>query len=123
MMNKRFNRVIRLLIVVGILSCVSCNSLRVYVSDKIPPSFTFNVGRFAECCTDFKVFAVFEEGSDHALWKIVARDIVYRNEADSLVIHYGTIPDRFVQEIPQSGPPPQLVSGKQYLAVARRTSS
>jgi hypothetical protein len=111
------------LVVLGGLACLSCNGLRVYVGNTVPPDFTFNAGRFAECCTDFRQFAVFEEGSDKPLWRIKASNtIVDRREARSLVIHYGKLPGRFEQEIPASGEPPPLVSGKTYLAIAGDTS-
>ena len=109
------------LIVLGGLTCLSCNGLRVYVNN-IPPDFTFNAGPFAECCTDFRLFAVFEEGSDRPLWRIASKTIVDRTEANSLVIHYGKLPGRFEQEIPASGEPPPLVAGKTYLAVAGGTN-
>jgi hypothetical protein len=115
-------RIIASLIVLGALGCLSCNGLRVYVSNKVPPDFTFNAGRFAECCTDFRLFAVFEEGSDTPLWRIASKTIVYRTEANSMLIHYGKLPDRFEQEIPTSGEPPPLVGGKTYVAVAGGTS-
>jgi len=88
----------------------------------VPPDFTFNAGRFAECCTDFRLFVVFEEGSDKPLWRIASKTIVGRTEANSMLIHYGKLPDRFEQEIPASGEPPPLVGGKIYLAVAGGTS-
>ena len=116
--KDRLSRRRRLLIVVGLLSFSSCHGLRVYVSDKPPPSFTFDVGSLAECCTEFTTFAVFEEDSNRQLWRIVTKTIVTRNQADALTIQYGQVPDRFVQEIPESGAPPQLVAGKPYLAVA-----
>ena len=116
--RDRLSRRLRLLIFVGLLSSSSCNGLRVYVSDKTPPSFTFDVGTLAECCTDLAIFAVFEEDSDRQLWRIVAKTIVTRNQTDALTIQYGQVPDQFVQEIPESGAPPQLVPGKPYVAVA-----
>jgi hypothetical protein len=120
---NRLNRgVILYLITLGALGCLSCNGLRVYVDDRIPPTFSFNAGRFAECCTDFRIFAVFEEGSDRPIWRIIAKTIVDRTEASSLVIQYGKLSDRFEQEIPASGVPPPLVAGKRYFAVAGGTS-
>ena len=111
------------LIVLGGLACLSCNGLRVYVGNTVPPDFTFNAGIFAECCTDFRLFVVAEEGSDRPLWRIIAsKTIVDRTEANSLVIHYGKLPGRFEQEIPPSGEPPPLVGGKTYLAVAGGTN-
>ena len=97
---------------------MSCNGLRVYVTNKIPADFTFNAGRFAECCTDFRVFAVFEEGSNEPLWRIASKTTVDRIKSNSLIIHYGKIPDNFEQEIPEVGGPPPLVPGKTYLAIA-----
>jgi len=112
-------RIVISLITLGGFACLSCNGLRVYVGNTVPPDFTFNAGRFAECCTDFRIFAVFEEGSDTPLWRIMAsKTIVDRAEANSMVIHYGRVPDWFEQEIPASGEPPSLVGGKTYLAVA-----
>ena len=123
MQNKLFTRgAILSLIIVCVLGCLSCNGLRVYVDDKVPPTFTFHAGRFAECCTDFKIFAVFEEDSDRPLWKIIAKTIVDRREAGAMVIQYGRLPERFGQEIPASGEPPPLIAGKRYVAVAGGTS-
>jgi hypothetical protein len=106
----------------GGLASLSCNGLRVYVGDTVPPVFTFNAGRFAECCTDFRLFAVFEEGSRTTLWRIASKTVVERTEAKSLIIQYGKLPGRFEQEVPASGEPPPLVAGKTYLAVAGGTS-
>jgi hypothetical protein len=122
MRKNALKHFVRLLMGVILLSCSSCHALRVYTNDKVPPSFTFSVGAFAECCTDFRVFAVFEEESKLELWRIVANTVVDRNEAGRLTIQYGKLPDRFVQEIPASGPPPQLTPGKHYVAVAGGTS-
>jgi len=107
-----------ILIVLGVLANSSCNSLRLYVSKTIPPDFTFNVGSFAECCTTFYAFAVFEENSKTPLWRIASEKTVQRAEANSMVIHYGRVPKNFEQEIPTSQEPPQLIEGKTYLAVA-----
>jgi hypothetical protein len=115
-------RMVATLILIAGLSLVSCNGLRVYVGKTVPPDFTFNAGSFAECCTDFRIFAVFEEGSETPQWRIVADHVVRRSEARSLVIHYGKVPDRFQQEIPTAGEPPPLVEGKRYLAIAGETS-
>ena len=104
------------------LVCVSCNSLRVYVTKTLPPDFSFNAGRFAECCTNFALFAVFEQGSDKPLWKVSSKKTVERDQANSLVIHYGKIPQGFEQEIPAAGEPPPLMEGKTYVAVAGGTS-
>lgn len=104
------------------LLCVSCNSLRVYVTKTLPPDFSFNVGPFAECCTNFAQFAVLEQGSDKPLWKISAKEVVEREQANSLVIHYGKLPTGFEQEVPTAGEPPPLVEGKTYLAIAGGTS-
>lgn len=115
--------IVATLVLIAGLSLVSCNSLRVYVGKTVPPDFTFNAGTFAECCTNFRLFAVFEEGSETPLWKIVAsKRVVERSEANSLMIHYGKVPDRFQQEIPTAGEPPPLVEGKRYLAIAGETS-
>jgi hypothetical protein len=104
------------------LVCASCNSLRVYVTKTLPPDFSFNAGQFAECCTNFALFAVFEQGSDKPLWKISSKKTVEREQANSLVIHYGKIPTGFEQQVPMAGEPPPLVEGKTYLAVAGGTS-
>ena len=115
--------IVATLVFIAGLSLVSCNSLRVYVGKTVPPDFTFNAGIFAECCTDFRLFAVFEENSQTPLWKIVAsKRVVERSEANSLMIHYGKVPDRFQQEIPTAGEPPALVEGGHYQAVAGGTS-
>ena len=118
MMNRRVNHAIRLSIIISAFSCVSCHGLRVYVNDKAPPAFTFDVGSFPECCTEFTTFAVFEEDSNRLLWRIVAKTIITRNQTDSLKIEYGKVPDKFLQEYPQAGAPAELVADKHYLAVA-----
>jgi hypothetical protein len=111
------------LVLIAGLSLVSCSGLRVYVGKTVPAEFTFGAGRFAECCTDFDTFAVFEEGSKMPLWRIVAsKQIVGKSEADSLSILYGKVPDRFQQATPASGEPAPLVEGKQYLAIAGSAS-
>jgi hypothetical protein len=107
-----------ILIVLGVLANSSCNGLRLYVSKTIPPDFTFDVGSFAECCTYFSAFAVLEEGSKTPLWRITSKKTVHRTEANSMVIHYGKVPNGFDQDIPTAQEPPQLVEGKTYLAVA-----
>lgn len=107
-----------ILIALGVLVNSSCNSLRLYVSKTIPPDFTFDVGSFAECCTNFNAFAVLEEGSKTPVWRITSKKTVQRAEANSLVIHYGKVPNGFDQDIPTAQEPPQLVEGKTYLAVA-----
>src|SRR6185295_14017320 len=99
-----------------------CHGLRVNVSKTVPPDFTFNVGSFAECCTDFRIFAVFEKDSESPIWKIVAKPVVEKSEAKSLTIRYGRVSDRFQQEIPAAGEPPPLVEGKSYEAVAGWTN-
>ena len=106
------------LIVLGALASSSCNSLRLYVSDTIPPDFTFNVGSFAECCKTFDAFAVLEENVKDPLWRIVSEKTVQAAEANKMVIHYGKVPKGFEQKIPKLEEPPQLVEGKTYLAVA-----
>jgi len=111
-----------LLITLGGLASLSCNGLRVYVGNTVPPDFTFNAGSFAECCTDFRIFAVFEEGRSTPLWRIASETIVERAEFNSMVIHYGRVPDRFKQEMPASGEPPPLIGGKTYEALAGGTS-
>ena len=100
------------------LASASCNSLRVYVTNTIPPDFTFNAGPFAECCTHFSVFAVFEEGAEKPFWRIASKKRIERTEANSMVIHYGKVPNGFDQEIPLAAEPPQLMEGKTYVAVA-----
>ena len=104
------------------LVCASCNGLRVSVTRTLPPDFSFNAGRFAECCTNFAQFAVLEQGSEKPLWKISSKHAVEREQANSLVIHYGKIPAGFEQQVPTAGEPPPLVEGKTYLAVAGGTS-
>ena len=115
-------RILATLILITGLSLVSCTGLRVDVSNTVPPDFTFHVGSFAECCTNFAAFAVFENDSKTLIWKIVANPIVERVEANSMVIHYGKVSDRFRQEVPTAGEPPPLVEGKRYEAVAGWTS-
>lgn len=122
MTTRAMRSIMVTLILVAGLSLVSCKGLRVYVGKTVPPDFTFNAGSLAECCTDFKIFAVFEEGSETPQWRIVANHVVRRSEARSLVIHYGKVPDFFQQEIPTAGEPLPLVEGKRYLAIAGGTS-
>ena len=101
------------------LSCSSFNDLRIYVSNSVPPDFTFSAGRLAECCDYFTQLMVFEEGSDRPLWRISSLPrVVERSEANAIVIHYGKLPERFRQEIPASGEPPALVEGKSYRVAA-----
>lgn len=115
--------IVAILLFTAGFSLVSCNSLRVYVGKTVPPDFTFNAGIFAECCTNFRLFAVFEEGSETPVWRIVPSNrVVERSEANLLMIHYGKVPDRFQQEIPTAGEPPPLVEGRRYQAVAGGTS-
>ena len=118
---SRRSRQFSLTLVLALL-CVSCNGLRVYVTKTLPPDFSFNVGPFAECCTNFAQFAVLEQGSDKPLWKISSKNVVEREQANLLVIHYGKIPTGFEQEVPTAGEPPPLVEGKTYLAIAGGTS-
>jgi hypothetical protein len=92
--NLLTRRMVISLITLGGLASLSCNGLRVYVGNTVPPDFTFNARRFAECCTDFRIFAVIE-GFSTPLWRIASNTIVERAEANSMVIHYGRVPDRF----------------------------
>ena len=114
-------RTATLFIMLTAFAAPSCNSLRVYVTNTTPPDFTFNAGEFAECCTHFNVFAVFEEGSEKPFWRIASKKRVERTEANSMVIHYGKLPNGFEQEIPVAGEPPQLAEGNVYVAVAGGT--
>jgi hypothetical protein len=83
----------------------------------MPPDFTFNAGRLAECCTTFSRFTVYEQGVSQPLWQITSQHgSVERWEANSLVIHYGQTPARFIQNVPTSGSPPPLIEGKIYVA-------
>jgi hypothetical protein len=70
---------------------------------------------------NFAQFAMFEQGSDKPLWRISSKKTVEREQANSLVIHYGKIPTGFEQQVPTAGEPPPLVEGKTYLAVAGGT--
>jgi hypothetical protein len=107
------------LLLICLLTGSACNSMRVYVSNATPPDFTFNAGRFAECCTTFSRFAVYEQGVAEPLWQITAQHgSVERWEANSMLIRYGQTPARFVQNVPSSGDPPPLIEGKIYVATA-----
>jgi hypothetical protein len=113
-MRRKF---ILLMLSLVVISNAACRSPRVNVGDTVPPEFSFDPGRFAECCDYFHVMMVLEEGSDQPLWKIEAARTVESSEAGSLVIHYGITPPRFTQEIPKSGAPPALIEGKTYEVV------
>lgn len=48
-----------------LLTALSCNKpLSVSIDEKLPPNFTFDGSRFAECCNYLQYFAVMEETSE-----------------------------------------------------------
>jgi hypothetical protein len=106
------------LILAAAFSSLSCSGLRVHVGKTAPPDFTFTAGQFAECCTHFYRFFVFDEDAQTPIWEIVAKRTVERSEARALTIHYGKVPDGFEQKVPASGQAPPLIEGKHYEAVA-----
>ena len=111
------------LIVLGGLASLSCNGLRVHIGNTVPPDFTFNAGRFAECCTDFRLFVVFEEGSDRRpLWRIASKTIVKEQKLTRWLFITASYPRSLSKRFQHPGSHLRWWSGKTYLAVAGGTS-
>jgi hypothetical protein len=122
--GRRFRMLVVSIAAISLFSA-ACSGLRIKVSETLPPEFTFNVGRFAECCTDFRLFAVLEDDSKQTLWRITSKTVVEKDQAILMTISYGKVPAGFEQEIPAAGEPPRLSEGKTYLAakLSRRAAT
>jgi hypothetical protein len=105
------------------LACAftGCHSLRIYVNEKVPPTFTFGAG-IAECCTTFVEVRVFEldaamSSPAKMIWRIASyRELDGRESTPAIT--YGKVPQGFEQWLPEKGEPSALVEGKSYMAVA-----
>jgi len=120
-----------ILLLLLIAFVASCNKiLSVSIDEKVPPSFTFDGSRFAECCNYLQYFAVMEETSEDThpmfnadpsikhkiLWKIEHKDSSKGKIQNLPIITYGKVPDGWQQTIPYSGEPSPLTDGKIYEA-------
>ena len=98
------------------------------MDSKVPPTFTFSAGRFADCCRHLAFLGVYEVPPENqnipwpepmpreniVLWQIWPKDNT-DNSADALPpITYGKVPPGFTQRIPALGAPPPLVEGNIY---------
>ena len=110
-----------------VITCflTACHPLRASLNETLPPSFNFRSG-FAECCNFLTFFRVEEVVAENqslpwlrskpkeniALWEVWAEG----NNSGHVpaVITYGKVPSGFVQKIPQSGAPPDLIEGRVY---------
>jgi len=116
-----------------VVDCVvtSCDQiLSVSIDTKVPPSFTFDGSRFAECCNYLQHFAVMEETSEDThpmfntdpsishkiVWKIEPKDSSKGKVQNLPIITYGKVPDGWRQTIPYNGEPAALTEGKIYEA-------
>jgi len=120
-----------LLLLLLTASVASCDKvLSVSIDDKVPPSFTFDASRFAECCNYLQYFAVMEETSEDTrpmfnsdpsinhkiLWKIEHKDSSKGKIQNLPVITYGKVPDGWQQTIPNGEEPSPLTEGRIYEA-------
>src|SRR5215813_586386 len=128
-MKTNVSRLIKIpVFLLVLLALVSCKSLTISMDNKVPPTFTFSAGRFAECCRHLAFLGVYEilpenqdvpwlesrPKEDMVLWQIWPQEGT-DNSADSLPsITYGKTPPGFIQKIPAQGEPPPLREGKVY---------
>lgn len=96
------------LLFVFLATCFGC-SAKIKVSEEPPPVFHFSG---YNTCTLFEI-----TDDSGTVWKIYPKTKVSLDEINP--IKYGELPSSWLQEIPKnSTPPPTLVEGKRYLAVA-----
>lgn len=127
-MNRRFTSLSIAALLLA--SLPSCKPLSIEMSEAVPPTFSFDGGRFAHYkrADFFVVVEVAPENQklpayahspveDKIIWWIWPDD--YRDgELENLpAITYGTVPAGWHQRVPEGGgPPPPLVEGKVYEA-------
>ena len=96
------------LLVILLLTFVSCSSPRIKVSKEAPPIF-YTSGD--------NIVTLFQVSSDAgAVWKIYPEGRVSLGEIKT--IKYGEVPPSWKQEAPLNSAPPPLVEGEKYQAFA-----
>jgi hypothetical protein len=110
------------------LSALACKSLTISTNDKVPPTFDFTAGRFAEGPSYLRFLHVQEIPPENQnvpwsatlpkenirVWEIVPKEGNYVEAANLTPITYGQAPAGWIQKFPDQGDAPALVEGHVY---------
>src|SRR5262245_46568171 len=107
---------------VSLLLLGACNSPAIQSDGKVPPTFRFTGGQFAEY-RHLHFFFVHDETMDQTIWQIWPDNYESGDAGNLPVIPYGRIPGGWSQKIPAQGEPPTLVEGHVYEAGGPATDS
>ena len=107
-----------------VLMCflTACTGPSIQSDGKIPPTFSFTGGQFAEY-RHLHFFFVHDETTNQTIWQIWP-DRYESGDAGNLpVVVYGKVPAGWTQRIPAQGEPPVLLEGHVYEAGGPPTDS
>lgn len=100
----------RAVIALGLLlSMMGCSSPKMTVGETAPPSFTMSGNNAAN------LFQVSD--GENVIWKIYPKANQFKLSEFGTIV-YGQVPAACEQVIPKGQPPPPLMEGKTYTAVA-----
>ena len=100
----------------------ACKSVAIQSDGKMPPTFSFTGGQFAEY-RHLHFFFVHDETTNQTVWQIWP-DRYENGDAGNLpVVTYGKVPAGWTQKMPALGEPSPLVEGHVYEAGGPATDS
>jgi hypothetical protein len=105
-----------------LFSLNACKGPSIQSDGRVPPTFSFTGGQFAEY-RHLHFFFVHDETTNQTNWQIWP-DRYESGDAGKLpVIVYGKVPAGWTQKIPAQGEPPALIEGHVYEAGGPPTDS